>query len=183
VSSKEGYSPLIKPLIKENLVNSNEILYAFYSAVENDYLDLVKYLISKGADIHADNDSALTCIALGGHLDIVKYLIEGPEDWGTIGAPDHKNRECPWNTTDIHSNNDDTLHYAALSNLCMVKYLIKHGANIHGVLVNAVLRNKLDTVKYLVRHGGNVCRISDKDLDNFQKRGFLDFYNYLIEER
>jgi hypothetical protein len=40
----------------------------------------VKYLIENGADIHADDDYALVFAVSYGHLDVVKYLIEGPED-------------------------------------------------------------------------------------------------------
>ena len=43
----------------------------------NGHLEVVKYLIERGADVHADNDYyALRYSAGKGHLEVVKYLIE-----------------------------------------------------------------------------------------------------------
>ena len=36
----------------------------------------VKQLIETGADIHAQDDSALRSSAINGHIDVVKYLVE-----------------------------------------------------------------------------------------------------------
>jgi len=44
------------------------------SAAESGHLDVVKYLVEKGADVHADDDGALRWAAESGHLDVVKYL-------------------------------------------------------------------------------------------------------------
>jgi hypothetical protein len=35
----------------------------------------VKYLVSLGADIHADNDYAVVLTAGNGNLDVMKYLV------------------------------------------------------------------------------------------------------------
>jgi hypothetical protein len=43
-------------------------------------LDVVKYLIENGADIHAKNDAALHHAVYRCHLNIVKYLIENGVD-------------------------------------------------------------------------------------------------------
>ena len=58
----------------------------------NGDLKKVKYLVSKGADIHAYHDSALRWAARNGHLEVVKYLVEH-------GA-------------DVHANNNDALRWA-----------------------------------------------------------------------
>ena len=55
-------------------------------------LDVVKDLIAKGADIHAENDQALCNAAEGGHLEIVKYLVS--------------------NGADVHAENDQVLRDA-----------------------------------------------------------------------
>ena len=53
----------------------------------------VKLLLEKGADIHAENDSALCYAAVNGHTETVKFLLEQ-------GA-------------DIHAENDLALYWAA----------------------------------------------------------------------
>ena len=39
------------------------------------YLNIVKYLVDNGADIHADNDCALRWAARKGNLEVVQYLV------------------------------------------------------------------------------------------------------------
>ncbi len=48
---------------------------------EYGYLDVVKYLIEKGADVHADDDASVKEAYEYGHMDVVNYLI-------SKGAPD-----------------------------------------------------------------------------------------------
>ena len=75
-------------------------------------VDTFKYLIEKGADIHANNNFALKWSAENGHLDIVKYLVEK-------GA-------------NVHANNDFALKYSArYGHLDVVKFLVEKGADVH----------------------------------------------------
>lgn len=46
------------------------------TACARGYLEFVKYIIFKGADIHYEDDSALKFACEYGHIDVVKYLIE-----------------------------------------------------------------------------------------------------------
>ena len=43
-------------------------------AVKNGHLEVVKFLIEHGADVHVFNDWALACAAKNGHLEVVKCL-------------------------------------------------------------------------------------------------------------
>jgi ankyrin repeat protein len=45
-----------------------------FTACELGHLDVVKYLVEKGADIHASADHALRWAAGSGHLDVVEYF-------------------------------------------------------------------------------------------------------------
>jgi len=38
-------------------------------------LDAVKYLVSQGADVRAQNDKAVRMASQDGHLEVVEYLI------------------------------------------------------------------------------------------------------------
>jgi ankyrin repeat protein len=44
-------------------------------ASENGHLDVVKYLVSQGADITADDNYAVRWASFYGHLEVVKYLV------------------------------------------------------------------------------------------------------------
>lgn len=89
-------------------------------------MEVVKYLIDKGGNIHAadnDGDTASIHAARSGHLGVVKHLVE------MCGA-------------DIHANNSEgntALHSAAYEgHTDVVKYLVEereadvHATNNHG---------------------------------------------------
>ena len=44
-------------------------------ASEEGNLETVKYLVSLGADVRADNDYAVRSASRNGHLETVKYLV------------------------------------------------------------------------------------------------------------
>lgn len=52
----------------------------FRTASERGYLDIVKYLVSKGADIHVLDNFALRKALLWGHNGVVNYLVSKGAD-------------------------------------------------------------------------------------------------------
>ena len=94
--------------LKEYMVKlPDNIDKKFISASENRYLNVVKYLLQSGADIHDADDLALQKAARNGHLNVVKYLVQQ-------GA-------------DINADYNYTLRYAAENgHLKVVKYLIDY---------------------------------------------------------
>ncbi|MDH5682805.1 MAG: ankyrin repeat domain-containing protein, partial [Spirochaetota bacterium] len=135
-------------------------------------LEIVKYLISKGADIKVIRKGGWTVLhsaARGGNLEIVKLLI-------TKGA-------------DIHAkikNGSTVLHYAASGgNLEIVKYLIDQGAdprskNMYGrtILHSAARGGNLDIVKYLIDKGVEINKKDKNDktpLDMAKTREIKEF--------
>ncbi len=106
-------------------------------------LDVVKYLVSIGANIHknGNDNSALYNATRNGHLEMIQYLV-------SMGA-------------DIHSDNDYTLRCAATKGfLNVVQYLVSIGANIHAyddyALRYAAGNGHLEVVKYLVSVGADM---------------------------
>ena len=85
---------------------------------KNGYLDLVKFLISVGANVFDKNDDGNSPIILAsehGHLDVVDYLI-------SVGA----------NLDDKNNRGYNSIFLAYRNNkLDIVKLLIEKGANIH----------------------------------------------------
>ena len=103
-------------------------------AASEGHLEIVKYLVNKGANIHAGDDYAVRVASRRGHLEIVKYLIKK-------GA-------------DIHARNEEALRDAVLDDkLETVKCLIDHGACPHILtnyqLIYAELTGQNEIPKYL----------------------------------
>jgi len=86
--------------------------YALRYASDNGRLDIVRYLVEKGVNIHTCNDYALKHASEYGHLPVVQYLLE--------------------NGVNIHVENDYALRIASSKgNLHIVRFLVENGADIH----------------------------------------------------
>ncbi len=110
-------------------------------ASEWGHLEVVKYLVEHGADVHAEDDAALELASMNGYLKIVEYLTEK-------GA-------------NIHTEDDWALRHACQSgHLEVVRYLVEHGANVHAgddePIKWAIQQGHLNIVRYLVENGADV---------------------------
>jgi len=80
-SSQHGFINAIKKLLENSDEDSLEFIDdAFFLACENGHIEIVKYLVEKGADIYgnynANFDESLRLGRKNGHQEIVDYLIE-----------------------------------------------------------------------------------------------------------
>ncbi len=80
------------------------------TVVEKGYLDAVKFVVDKGADVQAYNNYAICLAAQNGHLDMAKFLVDRGAD---VQA----------------DNNYAVLHASKHGHLDMVKFLIDKGAD------------------------------------------------------
>jgi ankyrin repeat protein len=136
-SSLEGELELVIWSLKKG-VKYNSLNTALNGASENGHLEVVKYLVEAGADIHNSDEFPLRLAIYNGHLEIVKYLIE-------LGA-------------DIHIYEDFALRIASRDGyLEIVKYLVEKGADIHAedncALNCAKINGHLEVVEYLLKNG------------------------------
>ncbi|KAJ7759534.1 ankyrin repeat-containing domain protein [Mycena metata] len=149
-------------------------------ASQNGQLDVVKFLIERGADVNASNKDGYTSLYLAserGHLGVVEFLIEH-------GA-------------DVNARNKDgytSLHLVSRDgHLDIVKFLIEHGADINASteggytsLSMASENGHLEVVKFLIEHGADI-NASDKygrtSLSIASRDGHLDVVKFLIEPR
>ena len=104
-------------------------------------VDKIYYLIEKGADIHARNESPLHYASMNGHLEVVKFLVDK-------GA-------------DIHADNDHALRWASENgHLDVVKFLMEKGADVHAdddyALRWASENGHIEVVKFLIDKGSDV---------------------------
>ncbi len=49
-------------------------------ASENGHLEIVKYLVSQGVNVHTRSNYALRFASQNGHLEVVKYLLSQEAD-------------------------------------------------------------------------------------------------------
>jgi ankyrin repeat protein len=151
--------------------------YTFILAAAHGHLEVVKYLIGVGADVHADDDSALRCASGRGYLDMIKYLVG-------IGA-------------NIHARGGQALKWASSRNrLDVIKYLIGVGADIHATNDDAFfaainrtidclyppMDSHLDMVKFLVGNGANIHARGDQILQFYLQKNHSDVVEYLVEQ-
>ena len=131
--AKEGKLDLVKFLVEKGTDIHVQDVYSLKYASCFGYLELVQYLVEQGADIHTENNCALRWATENNHLDVVKYLVEK-------GA-------------DIHVLDDYPLNYASSQgNLEMVKFLVEKGANIYTDNDEALkmASNHLEVLKYFL---------------------------------
>ena len=134
---------------------------------ENGYLEVVKYLVSQGADIRADDDFAVRWASENGYLEVVKYLV-------SQGA-------------DIRAVYDFAVRLACENGyLEVVKYLVSQGADIRAVYNYAVRyaseNGNLEVVKYLVSHGADIRAYDDEAVRLASIIGHLEVVKYLVSQ-
>ena len=62
----------VKAILKGNKLEQGDLNQMVIRTAENGHLEVVKYLVSVGADIHSDEDDALVLASGKGHLEVVK---------------------------------------------------------------------------------------------------------------
>jgi hypothetical protein len=116
---------------------------AIVRAAEVGNLDIIKYLVEKGADVNAQSGAPMTASVDGGHLDNVKYLIE--------------------NGADLKINEYSDLYLAAeRGNIDMIKYFIEEERSIEshakyikileGIFMEAIRNINDDIIRYMVEN-------------------------------
>ena len=73
-AAEKGSLDIIVWLDKKYQINFDKNA-AIKLASENGHLEIVQYLVSLGANIHADNEFAVLRASANGHLEVVKYLV------------------------------------------------------------------------------------------------------------
>ena len=135
--------------------------YAVRTASQKGYLEIVKYLVENGANIHADNDRAFLSAIQHGHFEVVKYLVEK-------GA-------------NIHANNDDAVRLAIqYKNFEIVKYLVENGIDIHALedlsFKLSIIYGHIDITKFLISTDLEYFSKKENAIDIVKKYKLYEFY-------
>jgi len=96
------------------------------------HLDVAKYLVKNGADVHHEKDSPIQEAISSGYLDIVKFLVE--------------------NGVEVKGNNNICIKKAKID-LDLIKYLHQLGASIDSIdFSNACKEGDSEVVKYILQN-------------------------------
>lgn len=148
-------------------------------AVIHGHLDIVKFLLGKGAIFKKDRkESLLHYAVIMGDINVAEYLL-------SLGA------DVNW----INEKNVSLLARALFNDdLKMTKLLVRHNVNINGrsfieelqIPEFAVLRNDLEIVKTLIEKGGLDPNYTDKRgitlFMHAAARGRQEIMDYLIQK-
>ena len=140
-AAANGHLDTIKYLVSLGADITAQDNYSVRVASGNGHLETVKYLVSLGADITAQDNYSVRWASANGHLDVVKYLV-------SLGA-------------DITAQNNYSVRVASDNgHLNVVKYLVSLGANItdrkNAAVCYAASSGHFDVVKYLVSLGADI---------------------------
>lgn len=126
-----GYLDIIELMMERDIRSYNRKYYGIVSASQNGHIDVVKFLIAKGAD---NFDHSMNAAAQGGHLNIIELMISyGATSWDTAMG-----LACRYGQLDI------------------VKFMIAKGANKwNWSLSEACYGGHVDVAKLMIAHGAN----------------------------
>lgn len=180
-ATRNGHTHITEYLLSQ-LENIDITDSYILKAIIHGHLDTVKYLASKGANIHAEDNnhnSALMLAVKYGHLEIMEYLV-------SQGA----NVNNPPNSKRYHSPLTYAVKYGHLD---AVQYLVSKGADVnfrdpHGqtVLMLAAKQGDLPIVTYLVSQKANVNAKNAfgwTALMLAAKNGYLAIVQYLVSQK
>lgn len=152
--------------------------YAVYLWLHGNPLDIVAYLLEKGANINATDNKGATVIHYAvGHNQIekVKYLLEH----GAHIDQTNRDGETPLYTA------------CTLDKPAMIEYLLEHGANIDSRCIEgktplnaAASRDNFLAIKCLLKHGSNINQRDGhhrRPLDEAASENRFDMVKCLIE--
>jgi len=182
--TKKEYS-LFSPKHKEIYYEKMSDDMKLYKATKFGELDVVEYLVEKGAKI---TDQEVYNAMSSGNLDLVEYLVgKGArvDRMSVSGAVKTGNLDLVKYLLGKGSEiTDDTVYYAVKTgNLDLVKYLVdEKSAKIskisNDLVSEAVKTGNLDLVEYLVEKG---AKIDDYAVYYAASSGNLDLVKYLIK--
>lgn len=161
----------------------------FIEAVENNCINIVKFMIDRGVNFRTDENSPMRKAVAYGHLEIVKLLFnygakvdEDSDDLCICFASMNGSLEIVKlllkKGANIHSNNDYAFRLACTNgHLEVVKFLVSEGAdincNVKTCLGEALRKKNFEIAKFLLDSGYNVGKRSLKNLiiycENFKE--------------
>ena len=186
----EGDLPKIQKILS-NEVDPEVLIYAVTWAARNGHLEIVKYLVASGANIHATNDLGL------------KWACR-PEDRSYLlkqGADILDDDEAPLTQACIKNQFEVAKYLISIGNydlaeclllacehghLEIVKYIVERGVDVNAYVQDMTIltmpceKGHLEVVKYLVESGADIHADYDIAIQVASQCGHLEVVKYLV---
>lgn len=193
---KYGHLKNIIELLYNLSTNQREaLIHCFHdkpvrTAAEYGHLEIVEYLIERGANIYADNNYAFEHATRGGHLKLIQYFVE---EYGyDIDNDFYLNIVVDKGKIDVvrylcsirkKSINDDTIKLAArCGRINILKYFESMGYNINCGLSKSIEYRQVHVAKYILSKGAEINDHMVKLVAEREKYGYDGriIYDYVM---
>lgn len=203
MAAKYGCLELVELLLKKEEINVNCSTTKtrntpLHIAAEQEWTDVMRALVRKGADIHAKNRVGKTPLDIAHENGIAEYCSEIINIFDAIDKGNYKDVEEAINAGQIEKENDQgktPLCVAAeKGNVKVVKLLLEEGAKVNATVVKNANWKPLDYAAYnghhkivekLVEAGADIFA-KDKDgftpRDNAESGGYEEISKFLEKE-
>lgn len=174
-ASANGYFEIVRLLLENDAgAWENGYNYALDDAARHNHADIVRLLLTAGAD--ANYDYAFDGAAGKGHANIMQLLLahgaklhqvgEGALISASIGGQPEIVRWLLSSGVDVHASNDVALYHAStMGYVDVVRVLLEYGANVHAgndqALIAASTHRHVNVVKLLLENDANVHATDD----------------------
>ncbi|KAJ7291119.1 ankyrin repeat-containing domain protein [Mycena rebaudengoi] len=131
-------------------------------------LELVRFLLDNGADVHGGNNGALRAASKAGHTEVIQLLLKNGANVNAVDEHTSSALEAAasWdgdpsiNFRDSEQKKADKQTEATTRRLGLVRLLLDNGANVHagnnGALRAASKAGHIEVVQLLLKNGANV---------------------------
>ncbi len=172
-----GNLKVVRFFVEQGIYDLNK-LELLPLATKYNHMDIVKYLIKKGARIYINNNSTDT----KQNRNTQKKYVNDTLDYYIYNGDLEMVRYLNNHGVDIHKDRDRSLYQAArFGHLHIVKYLVENGAKNPNALRAAAINDHLDIVEYLLNNGADIQIFKNRAFCDAASYGYLDIVSFLLE--